>query len=769
VTHAFAEAEDFMRQSESNAQRAAIWLRDVVPGGPWTLTAITPDGPIETQTFTELNDVQLWVQIHDGTRNLYWSVNPLLRSMNKKAEKKDIREVRFLHVDVDPRDGQPIDAERARILRLLTKSLPKGIPLPTVIVDSGSGFQAFWKLAQPIPVNGDVKLAEEAERYNIQLELLFNGDHCRNVDRIMRIVGTMNLPTAAKVAKGRTPVRARLLEKDLTRIYDLKEFKQVSAGVAKAAVAVGVNVDVGAMPRRLADIDELDTLAGEPKAVTARLKVVCVQGEHPDRQKPGDGSRSAWLFDACCNLVRAKVPDDVIFAIITDSDFGISASVLDKGAASTKYALRQIGKAKATVAADEATFQTNDKNVPVANQHNVRVALSKLGVRLRHDQFADRLLIEGLPGHGPTLQDEAVTTLWLRTDSQFGFRPAKDFFGDVVADEARSQGWHPVKEYLDGLEWDGTPRVNDWLSTYGGAEASNYTRAVGALVLIAAVRRVREPGCKFDEVLVLKSEQGKGKSTAVRELLPNGEWFSDDLPIGAEAQAIIERTQGKWIIEAAELKGIRRRGEDVVKAFLSRSADKARMAYGRIAKEALRQFIIIGTTNDQKFLHDTTGNRRWWPVEVERFDLDGLRRDRDQLWAEAAHREAAGESIRLDPALYAVAAEHQEANRVEDPLMDRLCKALCDKHGMELAGKIRSADLWELLNVGGAQSTTELNTRVGNAMRALGWRRTKLRFGGPPEWTYIRGNDEHPRRIVVVREHEGRWVAAYDDQERIPC
>ena len=130
------------------------------------------------------------------------------------------------------------------------------------------------------------------------------------------------------------------------------------------------------------------------------------------------------------------------------------------------------------------------------------------------------------------------------------------------------------------------------------------------------------------------------------------------------------------------------------KAFLSRQIDRARMAYGRITKEMARACVIVGTTNDSKFLTDITGNRRYWPVTVKRFDVDALRRDRDQLWAEAAHREAAGESIRLDPALYDAAAEVQSEHEVDNQFIEVLDRALGD-----VEGKIRSADCWDIVGV----------------------------------------------------------------------
>lgn len=219
---------------------------------------------------------------------------------------------------------------------------------------------------------------------------------------------------------------------------------------------------------------------------------------------------------------------------------------------------------------------------------------------------------------------------------------------------ASERSFHPIKEYLEGLpEWDGTKRVDDLLITWLGAEDSTYTKAVTRKMLVAAIARVYSPGIKFDQILVLAGEQGVGKSTLFGRL--GGSWFSDSLSISdmKNGKDASEKLQGYWILEIAELNGIRKVEVETVKSFASRQDDKYRAAYGTVVESHPRQCVIFGTTNTLGFLRDATGNRRFWPVQVtgnvskHPFYMD--RAYVDQVWAEALSFYNAGEELTLAP------------------------------------------------------------------------------------------------------------------------
>lgn len=215
---------------------------------------------------------------------------------------------------------------------------------------------------------------------------------------------------------------------------------------------------------------------------------------------------------------------------------------------------------------------------------------------------------------------------------------------------AVKHSFHPVRNYLNALAWDGTPRLDTWLSYYLGVERLNakapiggdYVDAIGRMFLISAVARIFEPGCQCDYALVLEGEQGNLKSSACTVL--GGPWFSDHLPdLHANEKDVSQHLNGKWIIEIPELSALLKADAAAIKSFISRRVERYRRSYGRRDMFEPRQCIFIGTTNEATYLRDPTGGRRFWPVKVLSVDLAALRHDRDQLWVEAVHRYRQGE------------------------------------------------------------------------------------------------------------------------------
>lgn len=741
---------------------------------PLAVTTIVPDAnQTPTRHLNSPEEVAALVRETSGKANIYYTHGTLLERVSKKPKKEHFAGTDFVHADLDqPKDAltqEQIDQWISETVSGLEEACRKHhIPPPSAVICSGNGLNLLWRLDEffafgnPADAEQRKQRISEIESRTRGICVALKADRgTHNIDRVLRLPGGDNLPTEAKRKIGRVRRESSIVYlSDAT--YPVDAFPQVWDG-EKPNPGGGddapgrISIERGDVIR-LGDLEELDQWN-----VPLRVKTIIVNGRNPhEPPKKGDDSRSAWMFDAVCEMVRRDVPPGVIVGILTEKDYRISDCVRDKPR-HVEYAWVQVENAIAKVAQDDADFARDKNKQPYANhQGNIRLALRKLGVELRHDTFADRSEIAGLDGHGPHLDDAARDRLWLEIDARFGFRPHIEFFTRVLMDAGRNAPYHPVCDYLDGLEWDRVPRLDGWLSRYGGAEHSEYTRAVGSLVLVAAVRRVRQPGVKFDEMLVLESKQGTNKSSALRMLAVRDEQFGDDLPLNADGKKVVEQTAGKWIIEAGELKGMRKGEVEHLKAFLSRQDDTARLSYARLPVIVPRQFIVIGTTNSERYLRDLTGNRRFWPVRVEGFDLEALRRDRDQIWAEAAEREAKGESIRLDPALYAAAGIEQEARQVDDPFVETLGALLGD-----MCGKLQAADVWKLVNIPAGQRTQDHNARLGDAMRDLGWTRTKRRFGNRPEHAYVRG--EGPESEVRIWTHLNLtgWYASYLTPEEV--
>jgi hypothetical protein len=302
-------------------------------------------------------------------------------------------------------------------------------------------------------------------------------------------------------------------------------------------------------------------------------------------------------------------------------------------------------RAKASAEQLEGFNKDEDSGWLYKDVDNVLIAIEKLDVQIGYDDFSHKYTVSGLDGYGNVLDDDALAELYLRIWRQFGLKLSKSETDLIVLAEARRRRSHPVKAYLNGIEWDGVERIDEWLSTYLGAENNDVNRAVGRAVLIAAVRRVRKPGCKFDPMMVLEGPQGCGKSSAIAALVPDPDWFTDSVTLQMDRKEVMEQTGGKWLVEFSELTGMRRADLEHVKALVSRQFDEARLSYARFSTRRPRQCVFIGTTNESQYLIDDTGNRRFLPVRVGTVDLAALVRDRDQLWGEAAHFEALGESL----------------------------------------------------------------------------------------------------------------------------
>lgn len=293
---------------------------------------------------------------------------------------------------------------------------------------------------------------------------------------------------------------------------------------------------------------------------------------------------------------------------------------------------------------------------------------------------------------GDEIRDIDIIRIKVWLAREYRFEPSNDRINEAINRIADENRFHPVRDYLGGLEWDGVPRIDSWLKDYLGADGPEpYLSAVSRKVLCAMIARVYHPGAKFDQVLILEGDQGVGKSTAIRHLAGD-DWFTDTT-INIQDKDAVLNLGAVWVVEMGELSGMRKADVDLLKEFVARTADRIRVPYGKRVERFPRQCVFIGTTNGEEYLRDMTGNRRFWPVRVGACDFKRIRRDRDQLFAEARFAWELGEPLYLeDPEAAAQAIGEQEHRTVSDTWSETIEHFLENEQTKKLLGEESSFD-----------------------------------------------------------------------------
>lgn len=291
---------------------------------------------------------------------------------------------------------------------------------------------------------------------------------------------------------------------------------------------------------------------------------------------------------------------------------------------------------------------------------------------------------------------------------------------DMIARQNCS--FHPVREYLQSLSWDGMSRLYTWLRDYVGAtkQPEKYLAAVGSAWLISGVARILNPGCKADCMLVLEGSQGIYKSTMLRTLA-GARWFSDSLPADLSHKDARDHLRGKWIIEMPELAQFRRAEIETVKSFLSRQEEQYRPSYGHHELKFPRQCIFAGSTNKDTYLVDDTGNRRFWTVACNDIDLKAVVRDRDQLWAEAAVRYRSGARWWLTKEESALAEVEAGQRIAHDPWTARVAEVV---KGI-LTPDVTPGEVMARMDLPDSERHDRNAGRIGTILQNLEWVRAR--------------------------------------------
>jgi predicted P-loop ATPase len=689
-----------------DADVAITFLKAIRPQGPWVLTTIIPDGNTATQTFYDEEGVRSFVEAFNQSRNIYYTGN-LCGHRNKKPSKADINGVIFLHTDDDPRDGETPAAAKARIIAAYEAHNPP----PSIIVDSGNGLQGLWLLDEDYPIlraersTPDTKkqvaeqVAEIEDRTRALVASVGGTPGTHNIDRLLRLPGTINHPNAKKLEKGRVACQASIVRISDVR-YSLDQFPKMTQEERDNSKAASVDSESELVTTKIdLDWNEVDKHAGWlkneaelPSDFSAKGKIIVAHkgtvGDLSfDLEKAGliekpyhTWSHVSFALAAIFKADGRYSNEQIAAALMCDlecnyhitkhTDMGMQRRAVER-CLSRSYEPQRIAQVL-------PWRECNERGDPRPSMHNARLAIAALGVECSFDTFHSKMLfgfedddVRHTLGEDE-ITDNGIIRLRQMISDRFKFDMGDRYTRDGVVSLALDHCFDPVRDMLDKAQadYDGVKRLDKMAVTHINCADTPLNRAVIRKTMIAAVRRARHPGCKFDNITVFESEEGWNKSTFWR-VMAGDENFSDASIIGHGAREVQEQLAEIWIHENADLAGMKKADVDSVKSFASRISDNARPAYGHFFKKQKRHSIEVGTTNNDMYLQSQTGNRRFWPLVIlKMIDIALIKRDRLQLWGEAAKYEAEGESIVLNEKLWPAAAKEQEKRRVKDPWED---------------------------------------------------------------------------------------------------
>lgn len=748
------------KRAKSNPQKAIEWYFWLNGGKQIYLEYICSQGAARPKgkfyQASEAASAARFVSSNNGDdyqRNMHFIANA--EFLDGRRVKANLKAVRFLHVDLDCKDYPGTEEEQFdRIIELLldVNKRPKGIPAPTTAWFTGGGFQAIWLLEEPIGVDA----AEDLNR--ALLVALQGGLGTHDAGRLLRLPWTTNWLNDKKRAAGREPMVAVPLEPLNTNSppvsYSVTDFqvksvkRDAESQSRSASKAISVpEFEALPLPENLNEVVPDDPIWFE----------AILTGKHP--QGKSYGSRSEFVIAAVVWMLSKGVEPGYVLSIITHPDLGVSGHVLDNPSP-LKYGRRQVERGFVLLETSRGGWPIiNDDGFPIANlPDNIRYALCEMGVDAHRNLFTQVDEVTGYNLNGRDLNEIAdILCSAFSRELKFGANPAA-IKRELLA-IAHERPYHPVIEYLDGLEWDGTPRIDRWLVEFCGADDTELNSEFGSKFLIAGVRRIKQPGVKFDTMLVLEGAQGAGKSQMAAMLAIQEEWFCGSLDLKSDDKTKAELLARAWVVECPELDGLNKTNSQNLKKFLSTPIDMFRRAYARDATEFRRHCIILGTTNESNYLRDLTGNRRIWPVVVGRFDLVSFAADVDQLWAEAVVRERKGASIVLSEHLWAEASRVQGHRMVEDDFADMLADNFSDR-----VGRVSMESIKLILHLNTQRLFPSDARRIKSAMQGLGWEYGTHRLhdlaqeNQRPRKGFTRGANDESRFELIATQKQGGMV-----------
>jgi len=388
-------------------------------------------------------------------------------------------------------------------------------------------------------------------------------------------------------------------------------------------------------------------------------------------------------------------------------------------------------------------LEYNDKGMLIKNEHNLEVLLTtgEFEDKFYFNEFSGMEMVYGdLPW-----RDSKGFTQWTDKDDanlrhymglNYGLRNMGTMLADAITKICFENKYHPIKDFIEQEEWDGTKRLETLFIDWLGADDTEYTRAVTELSMVAAVARIYEPGIKYDYMPVLVGKQGIGKSY-IFEILTGHKWFS--VLSNFSGKDTLEKLQESWIFEIAELEAFKKSEEREIKSFITTTNDKFRASYGKRVEEHPRTCVFFGTTNEEEFLTDTTGNRRFLPIICRREqgdspDFNQIEKLVGQYWAEALHLWKSGYVLKLSPEMTKEAERMQEEQYSNDPWED-IIEAYIENNNLD---EITIPELWFKALGGQGEKVARYHTeRIKKCLQKIGWlkgKRKRTEYGMVPKY-----------------------------------
>ena len=394
------------------------------------------------------------------------------------------------------------------------------------------------------------------------------------------------------------------------------------------------------------------------------------------------------------------------------------------------------------IAPDENTLSHLDTYISKQGVQSVRVSLPNVRKILTLDprwagSIRYNLLACSVEIDGKSVRDVDESEIVCQLGNIYAFKVSENMVSSAMRLVAEGNQYHPVREYLDGVTWDKKPRIDGLLSSYFGAEDTEINKIMGRRFMISAVARAYQMGCQVDTVLVLTGKQGAKKSTGFRALA-GGDRFFSDTQLDLNSKDSLMQLKGVWLYEISEMDSMRRSEQTRIKAFISSRVDRYRPSYGRNVEEQPRGCVFVGTTNDQIFLSDATGSRRFLPAKIGAVNLPAIIADRDQLWAEATTYYKAGEpwylSTNEEQKREAAAEDYELIHPWTEPIQNYLAL----NFGPVTTGQIMN----QALDIDVDKRAAFHTKKITEIMRRLGRESRRVRIDGKRFWAWVKPDDD---------------------------